>query len=531
MADTTRERIEPMTGEVLDADDDQMPTVIADTSLVGGQTRAEIDIQIATAHRWRRVISTVKKQIQTLATLDTETAYACTYRKPQRMQDPETKQWFNGFIEGPSARFAEIVMQSWGNCRVAARRTNLTDESVEATGVFHDLESNVAIARSVTRSIMGSEKEGKVAKRFPMHLIETTSNAAASIAMRNAILAAVPKGIWNVGYKAAYAAAKGDQDTLGERRDKMLLAWKELGVAQKVVFEILGVAGKDDITIDVLFDAAGFVTAVRDHETTVEELLATVRENRPAPVLDEAFGKGKGNKAKAAEPAKAAAPVEQKPAADAKTSPPVDGAGKTSVGVTGNASTDQDFAALADKAKGVAGAAGPTETAGAQSAETAPATSESATAASTGSAEETSGQQQQGEGSPAGETVGEEETDEALGEESVIAFNGFSAAVKEKVSWLQLKPLLVAFRETPTFKKAPEGAQQGTLSMVYDRVLELKDPVSPKADALFYELWLYKAPPPEIDDVWSVFIRSKAYEGLEEDEQKRLALLTDAQQS
>lgn len=554
MADTQeRERVDSMTGEVLGPEhgDDQLPSLVTDGALIGGLTKAEIDIQITTAHRFRRVISTVKRSIETFATLDTETAEACVYRKPQRVRNPDNGKWENSFIEGPSIRFAEIVMQAWGNCRVASRRTDLTEVDVEATGIFHDLESNVAIARSVRRGILTTERDGKRATKFPVHLIETNSNAIASIALRNAILAAVPKGIWNPGYKAAYRAARGEASTLGERREKMLAAAAEIGLSQAILFEILDVRGRDDIDLDKMFDAVGLMNAIRDGETTVEQLLADARGNKPAPTLDQAFGQAGGRKA--------SAPRESKAKASASDS-----------GEKRQEPSKSDLDMHGVDAGGEAGLGGviegrPTSTGPAQSAETGRGSSAPATAASGGSPAGASSPADTAKASDAGEKdqgdAGKSKSQASSGglpaaddgfpgdrpapgrapitptapvltDAMIEAFNAFAEAIKPTTSWLQIKPMLNDFRATSDFAKAPDAAKIGTFRLIHDHVQAIRDPVSPKADRLFFEIWLYhgQASGPAIEDAWAALTRSKDYTDpkVSEDEKQRLAELMEA---
>ena len=143
---------------------------------------AEVDQQIATAHAYPRSIDKVMKNILTLATLDEETAKECIYALPRA----------NKIIPGPSIRLAEIMLSQWQNARVGTRVTHVDrfEKYVEAEGIFHDLETNVATTARVRRRI--SDKRGRL---YDDDMIMVTSNAAAAIAKRNAILAGVPKGV------------------------------------------------------------------------------------------------------------------------------------------------------------------------------------------------------------------------------------------------------------------------------------------------------------------------------------------------
>src|SRR6185503_20995123 len=72
--------------------------------------KASIDMQIATAKQYPRVVSDCIKEALTLATMDEDTAGSMFYALPRGGKK----------IEGPSARLAEIMAYSWGNLRVDA---------------------------------------------------------------------------------------------------------------------------------------------------------------------------------------------------------------------------------------------------------------------------------------------------------------------------------------------------------------------------------------------------------------------------
>lgn len=83
----------------------------ADTSLAVARSRVELDQQVATARAFPRSIKKFQQQCLEMATLNEQVAEECFYALP-RKENGETKM-----IEGPSARLAEIVASSWGNCR------------------------------------------------------------------------------------------------------------------------------------------------------------------------------------------------------------------------------------------------------------------------------------------------------------------------------------------------------------------------------------------------------------------------------
>jgi hypothetical protein len=227
-----------------------------DLSALQAMTRADIDQQIATAHAYPRSIKRFIDEATDMATLNEEIAAGCIYALPR---DGKT-------IEGPSARLAEIAASAWGNCRAGARVIGEDGDFVTAQGVFHDLEKNVAIAFEVRRRIV--DKHGR---RFKADMIAVTGNAAASIALRNAVFKGIPKSFWNEVYNATRKVVVGDSKTLANRRADAVAYLQKFGATEAQVLAKLGRAGIQDITGDDLVTLRGLVTALKEGDTTVEE--------------------------------------------------------------------------------------------------------------------------------------------------------------------------------------------------------------------------------------------------------------------
>ncbi|HET7596026.1 MAG TPA: hypothetical protein VFK15_03780 [Burkholderiales bacterium] len=195
-----------------------------------------------------------------MVTLSESVAEQCIYALPR---DGKT-------IEGPSARFAEVVASAWGNCRAGARVVDDSGEFVTAQGVFHDLERNVAITYEVQRRIVN-----KRGQRYSADMIGVTANAACSIALRNAILKGVPKAFWEDMYSEARRVIMGDVKTLANRRAAAVAAFQKFGVSAEQITAKLGVGGVEDITLEHLVTLKGLLTAIRDGDTTPEDAFGT----------------------------------------------------------------------------------------------------------------------------------------------------------------------------------------------------------------------------------------------------------------
>lgn len=239
-------------------------SLVPETTTIGLVTAAEIDQQIATAKRYPRSIEHFRQKVRQLACQNEKIAAQCMYELPR---DGKT-------VRGPSIRFAEILLSCWGNTRTGARVIEEGREFVVAQGIFHDLESNSLITSEARRRILTKKGE-----RYGVDMIGTTSNAACSIALRNAVRHGVPEAYWADLFAQVQQVIKGDAHTYESRVRAALDGFAEIKVNQHMVCELIGVRGVRDITIDHLVSLAGILTALKEGDTTVEDILA---QNRAA---------------------------------------------------------------------------------------------------------------------------------------------------------------------------------------------------------------------------------------------------------
>lgn len=238
-----------------------MPTsneVAGQFGLEAARTRAEIDQQITSAKAYPRNFTAVANRINSLVMLDEETAAECVYALPRGGKA----------IRGPSIRFAEILASQWGNSRQGSRIVHIdrVDKIVVVEAVFHDLESNSATTKRVSRKI--SDKNGRL---FNDDMIVMACNAAQSIALRNAILGGIPKAVWRQAFFAAEQVIAGDVTTLVESRDKTIKAFHAWGVTPEQICAYLEIAGPDEITLDHITTLRAAYSSIKSGEAQVED--------------------------------------------------------------------------------------------------------------------------------------------------------------------------------------------------------------------------------------------------------------------
>lgn len=267
-------------------------------------SRAEIDVQIATAKKYPRQLGLVKRDMLTMATLDEETAAACFYTLPRGGKN----------IQGGSVRLAEIAVSCFGNIRVATRTV-----SVEATGdtphvtvqsACHDLEKNVAVC---------IEKRRRITKKKAKNVVDEDDinlavNACAAIAFRDAAFKVIPGVLVKGVFEAAKKVAIGDATTLADRRAKAFETFAKMGAQAPRILAALGKATIDDVTLSDLETLLGTYSAIRDGETTIDAAFPAVSSTAP---LAEKIAAKQAERAQAEKPPDA--PIESVQATGVRT--------------------------------------------------------------------------------------------------------------------------------------------------------------------------------------------------------------------
>lgn len=238
---------------------------------VDAAERANVDSQVATAKRYPRDIRRSINNSVVMATMNQEIAQSCSYALPRGGKP----------ITGPSVHLAKIIVSNWGNMRTEAKVVQITDKQVISRGTCWDLETNVASAFEVRRSIIG-----KNGQRFSDDMITVTGNAANSIAYRNAVFAVIPKAITDRVYYAAQKFITGDlsdSDKLLKVRTGVLNNFKNnYGITEEEVVKMCGKQTVNQIGADEISMLMGTIQALKDGDTTVDELMKPIRESKEA---------------------------------------------------------------------------------------------------------------------------------------------------------------------------------------------------------------------------------------------------------
>lgn len=258
---------DPATGEI-----NNLPAAFqtGNQSLAVQLAMAELNQDIVTAKTFPRSTAVAMRNITELVMMDEQTAKECVYAVPR---DGKT-------IRGPSIRLAEIIASQWGNCHTASRVVHVDklEKYVESEGIFHDLETGAKRTARTRKSIVKSN-----GALYTQDMIMTAANAAASIAMREAILKGVPKAVWRQAFDHAESVIRGDVTTLVERRDDAMMSLAGIGVTPDRVFAAMDVNGVEELDLEKLADLYTMYQGVKNGDTNVDEVFPAVRKQADGP--------------------------------------------------------------------------------------------------------------------------------------------------------------------------------------------------------------------------------------------------------
>ena len=237
--------------------------------------RAQIDVQIATAKRYPRVMKQVKDEMIELATMDRETAEACFYSVPRGDKS----------IKGPSVRLAEIAVSAYGNIRVQSRVLETVTEGdnphVVVQSTCADLQRNVAVSIEKRRAIRGKKRNNGKPDEDDITL---ATNACSAIAFRDAAYKVIPGALVQSAFRKAMEVAIGTSKTLVDRRAEVLLYSSKVGVSEKRVLAMLNLRTSEEIGLDELGTLQGVFNSIKDGNSNVDDIFPP--ETKPLVAVD-----------------------------------------------------------------------------------------------------------------------------------------------------------------------------------------------------------------------------------------------------
>lgn len=252
---TMTHEVQQQNNDVLFALPEETSISRIDASAVAVLARSETESQLDAAHKYPRSVKRFVNEAITLATLSREIAEACIYALPRGGK----------VINGPSVRLAEICASAYGNLHVAARVLDAEEREIVSQGVAWDLEKNLRVSVEARRRI--TNKSGK---RYDDDMITVTGNAAASIALRNAIFRVVPRAYVDMIYARVKSVAVGDAKTLAARRTELLERLMKIGVPRERILARVEKAAIEDVGLDEVETLIGLGTSIKNGDMTID---------------------------------------------------------------------------------------------------------------------------------------------------------------------------------------------------------------------------------------------------------------------
>jgi hypothetical protein len=237
---------------------------------------SEINQQIATAKKYPRDLTQFRQDAKEMVTVDEDSAGSMFYCLKRKAKDGS-----ESLIEGPSVRFAEVIACCYGNLKYGSRVIAETDTQVIAEGVCYDLQRNISVSKQHATRITYSN-----GRKYNQDMINMAGNAAASTALRNAIMTVVPKAFTADILATAKQASIGDADSLLATRNKAVDYFVKAGATQTQVLQAIGRDSVNDITKDDVVTLRGLWTSLKEGGN-VEEVLGITTSETDANLLNE----------------------------------------------------------------------------------------------------------------------------------------------------------------------------------------------------------------------------------------------------
>lgn len=229
-----------------------------DASALGEMVNAELSNQIATAKKYPRDEDASLRLLEKLATKSDAVAEQCMYTLKRTAKNKDTGKDELVFITGPSIHFMQLLAYCWGNMRAAARIVEEGEKTVTAQGLAYDLQRNNGLLVEIKRGITTSK-----GFRFGQDMINVTSNAACSIAERNAIEDCIPRVLWWDIYEAVKIKAVGAAQ-IPEKLQNAVKFFVAKGAKQEDILHAMGVKELADLGREHLEIFIGLRNALKE---------------------------------------------------------------------------------------------------------------------------------------------------------------------------------------------------------------------------------------------------------------------------
>jgi hypothetical protein len=251
--------------KIIELDGDESKIILDGVALTALRN-ADLEQQSTAALARPRELLRFREDLQSMATVDQETAASCYYSLPRGGKA----------IEGPSVRFAEMVAHAWTNLATQTTIMSIDDSAVIVRARVVDLERN-SITEMENRRIVHKKRN----KPRPDDDDKQIAVAVAtSISYRNAVFRAVPRALWEPIYQKTLRAADGE-GTMEHRRQRAVNHFKELGATESQILAAIGREGVEEISASDLRHLMGMATAIKEGTLTLADAMRGPEAEKP----------------------------------------------------------------------------------------------------------------------------------------------------------------------------------------------------------------------------------------------------------
>jgi hypothetical protein len=238
----------------------------ATTSTIGEVRDADLARQLSNAKKNPRSLRAFLDALTEMCTLNEDVAASCTYSLPRGGKR----------LVGPSVRFAELIVATYGNLQVGVTILDVDDDAAVVSGYVLDLEKNTRTEVPSRRRVTKKRNAAKADEDMKNLAVAVAS----AVAYRNAVFKGVPRALWEGVWYLSQQAATG-KGTMSARRKAALDLYAQMGGSPDQVLIALGRKGEEDITLEDLAHLRGMVTAIRSGDLDIADALRPPEPEAP----------------------------------------------------------------------------------------------------------------------------------------------------------------------------------------------------------------------------------------------------------
>ena len=208
------------------------------------------------------------------------------YSIPRKKWDKDKGTYEVVKIEGPSIGAAMSLARRWGNCINGSHVREELDDRIICEGVFIDAQTNTWTFRTIAAEKFYTDRKTGLKKPLAQDMLLNAIQAAQSKAVRNSVLATLPKWLTRAYFEEAKRIAGGG-DLRGGQKAVMTpqecMVWLEknfpaVGVSVEALRGYIAEVLKDQTLVEQVGELRGIYTSLADKQATVEEIFGKAKD-------------------------------------------------------------------------------------------------------------------------------------------------------------------------------------------------------------------------------------------------------------